>query len=55
MNEKVLIWWDNLGANTLLTIIKQGELTEKYYGRRIPRSLKIEEITQMYQKENLVV
>ncbi len=48
INKEVLNWWNNLGENALLTLIKQGELTEKHYGQRIPKSLSIEEIAKIY-------
>jgi hypothetical protein len=47
-------WWNELGNNPLLRMIKQGELTTKYYGQmRKTSSLTGREIENIYVSENV--
>jgi len=49
-----IFWWNELGGNPLLRLIKQGELTTKYYGQqRISKSLTDREIENIYVSENV--
>ncbi len=49
-----IFWWNKLGGNPLLRLIKQGELTTKYYGQqRISKSLTDREIENIYVSENV--
>ena len=53
MREEALKWWNSLGSNPLLRLIKKGELTTKYFGSdRIPKSLTGREIEKIYVCEN---
>lgn len=53
MREQAIQWWDELGGNPLLRTIKQGELTEEYYGQlRRTSSLTGREIEHIYVNEN---
>jgi len=52
MREQAIKWWTELGDNPLLTLIKQGELTSKYFSfQRIPKSLSDREIELIYASE----
>jgi hypothetical protein len=50
MREEALQWWNSLGQNPLLRLIKKGELTTEYFGSdRIPKSLTGREIEKIYK------
>jgi hypothetical protein len=50
-----IFWWKSLGENPLLRMIKQGELTTKYYGQmRKTSSLTGREIENIYVSENII-
>ena len=50
-----MIWWNTLGSNPLQTILKQGELTTKYFGQfRKISSLKKREILYIYECEDFL-
>ena len=54
VSERSISWWNELGGNPLLKIIKQGELTTKYYGQmRKTSSLTGREIENIYVSENV--
>lgn len=56
VRERSISWWNELGGNPLLKIIKQGELTTKYYGQmRKTSSLTSREIENIYVSENTVL
>ena len=50
--ELAIEWWNTLGGNPLLKLIKQGELTTKYFSsQRIPKSLTGREIEIIWNSE----
>jgi hypothetical protein len=52
VSQQSIYWWNNLGVNPLLKIIKQGEFTTKYYGQiRKSSSLNDFEIEHIYVSE----
>lgn len=54
IRQRAISWWNKLGGNPLLRIIKQGELTTKYYGQmRKTSSLTGLEIQNIYVSENV--
>ena len=54
VGQRSISWWNELGGNPLLRIIKQGELTTKYYGQmRKTSSLTCREIENIYVSENV--
>ena len=55
VRQRSISWWNELGGNPLLRMIKQGELTTKYYGQtRKTSSLTGREIENIYVSENVV-
>ena len=54
VRQRSISWWNELGSNPLLRMIKQGELTTKYYGQmRKTSSLTGREIENIYDSENV--
>ncbi len=54
VRQRSISWWNELGGNHLLRMIKQGELTTKYYGQmRKTSSLTGREIENIYVLENV--
>ena len=46
------LWWRAIGdGNPISRVMRQGELTTKYYGDRLTRSLKAFEIEEIYKGE----
>lgn len=53
VRQRSISWWNELGGNPLLRMIKQGELTTKYHGQfRKTSSLTGREIENIYVSEN---
>ena len=54
VRQRSISWWNELDGNPLLRMIKQGELTTKYYRQmRKTSSLTGREIENIYVSENV--